>query len=313
MQRAPLLPLCLLVTLASCGGKAETPAPSGTSSGEQADSGPSGSSSSSASSSSSSSAMSEGEDASSSGDAGGTIAYDGEIEVSRDFVDGATQPQCSAFADFFVAGLTGNGKPAPGCQCANALGVALPGPVGTAGTLSLAIAGGAALGTLAPSPVDADGSYDLGANYAYAGSPWPSGAELQLEAMGYAGQVLPFTVTFPTPVDFANLSPDLAVPGAVSVSLSQDFVISWTPEGEPGESVALELTDNEGACQCYALDSAGEITITAAELGTAFPSNGPTAPSMNIARVLTTTATVGNTALTMAGRTSVSGIVSFQP
>ena len=34
------------------------------------------------------------------------------------------------------------------------------------------------------------------------------------------------------------------MPGAVSVSLSQDFVISWTPEGEPGESVALELTDD---------------------------------------------------------------------
>src|SRR5580658_1412914 len=144
MQRAPLFPLCLvsfLFTMAACGGRAEIPAPGSGPSSDQADSG--------SSSSSSSSGMSQGDDASS-GDSGPpVIAYDGVITASRGVDSTANQPGAYVAAAFYVAGLTGNGKSPPGCQCARAVGIALPGPVGTAGTLSLAIAGGASLGTVA--------------------------------------------------------------------------------------------------------------------------------------------------------------------
>jgi hypothetical protein len=60
-------------------------------------------------------------------------------------------------------------------------------------------------------------------------------------------------------------------PNAVAVDRSQDFVVSWTPEGQGGESVLLSLQQIRSngivTCFCHVPDAASAVSVDTSLLG----------------------------------------------
>ena len=131
-------------------------------------------------------------------------------------------------------------------------------PVG-AGTLTF-FDGTTTLGTIA---------FDATNGYGTLGSAtWNGGDALSVKAPG--DTVHAFQAATTAPADFAGLTPDLTT-GAVTVSVSQSWTLSWTA-GSPGAQSLLVLITpaasqtGEGSITCSPNDSDGTVTVDASLL-----------------------------------------------
>jgi hypothetical protein len=95
------------------------------------------------------------------------------------------------------------------------------------------------------------------------GSPlWSAGDVLKIATSG--ATVDPFSASIQTPTAL------VAKPGTeqeVVIDRSQDFVTTWSPDAQQGETVTLYMTVGVGAVQsinCEASDAAGQLTVPSA-------------------------------------------------
>lgn len=204
--------------------------------------------------------------------------------------------------------------PATGCSCTHGIGIGLPGPEEvSAGTIILtATDGGPALASLTPG----DSS-----NRVYgevSSSAWGPGEVLAVSAQGQPDQVKAFSTTLQTAAPFSGVMP--AIGGAsVTILLSADFSVSWTPEAKANEFVTLNITGlNPGAqCTCNGPESMGAITLPASSLAEYFAPSSSGSSSTASATVYLTR-TVISTFLTetatvyLIGQAALYGSAEFQ-
>jgi hypothetical protein len=182
----------------------------------------------------------------------------------------------SSMPSFTLDGCPSSWPSAGSCCCMQ--GISTPaGPLPDAGTVTLtAGAGGALLATLTPSSGTGYGSWDLGVWGAIAigdyapvvSQAWSPGETLSVVATG--GQAHAFSGALRTPGLWSGVMPPIG-PAAVAVDRSHDFVVSWAPEGQGGESVLLSLQQIRSngiiACFCHVPDAAATVSVDTTLLG----------------------------------------------
>jgi hypothetical protein len=237
-------------------------------------------------------------------------------------VAGAAQTQ-SVEASFPAFGLPiyTPSATAPGCSCQAHNGIADPPYFGNAGTITVAPPDCAApLATL---------TYSGGESSPYMAMPssaWTAGSLLDVSATGgmaasnLSDGIPAFAGTLQTVVAPATLSPAIFGPSTQppTVPLDQPLVVTWTPEGLPGETVLVYVSQvNEGfaECMCVAPDAAGTLTIAANSLMATFQ---PSANASQAASAMWTRSVVSRVAdgsmneVDLVGQVELDGAVLFE-
>jgi hypothetical protein len=248
----------------------------------------------------------------------------------------ASTPTYEVLADFASGPNVDLSLTAATCSCAQVEVVVglppfTPGP-GSAGTVTLSSAGGGSpLATLTPgsggSGIEAsirgsDGSWglsfdveswDLGGlpagNYGDVHSlPWNPGDDLSIVATGDA--VHAFSGALQVPALLSGVTPVLGQ-AALVINRTQDFNITWTPEGRENESVLLILqqsTQPATICYCIAPDATAALTVDASLLSQFSTQDG----RMSLERLITSTASSDNATVTLVGEVAETAGVIFQ-
>lgn len=232
-------------------------------------------------------------------------------------------PPYLAYADFAAGspvGLTCPTSPETtgGCCCED--GVALPGPTPSAGILQLSrLTGQGVLVLLQPSTTNLQGTSDLGPSwYVYPGiyDYTDSGVWFPGDAIAVAGggaDLLGFEGTLHTGAALTGVVPPIG-PAPSIVDRSQDFHVSWTPEGLAGEQVLLTLrqitTDGVTACFCSAPDSSGELTVDTSVL--AMFAVEQLSGTIELERVITSTVTSDDAVINLVGAVAQEADVTFE-
>lgn len=219
----------------------------------------------------------------------------------------------SAFAaniDFLYPTTTPNN----GCSCTHGISIGTPGPEeASAGTITLtATDGGPALAVLTPS----DSSTFVYGNVS--ASPWSPGEVLAVSAQGQPDQVKAFWTTLQTAAPFSGVMP--AIGGApVTILLSADFSVSWTPQAKANEFVTLNITGlNPGAqCTCNGPESMGTITVPASSLADYFApsssgSSSTASATVSLTRTVISTFLTETATVYLIGQATLSGGAEFQ-
>jgi hypothetical protein len=220
----------------------------------------------------------------------------------------------SAFAEN-IEFLYPTTTPNTGCSCTHGIGIGDPGPEElSAGTITVTVAdGGPVLAALMPT----------GTTFVYgeaSASAWGPGEVLAVSAQGYPGQVKAFSTTLQTAAPFSGVMPAIGA-APVTILLSADFSVSWTPQAKANEFVSLSINQTStlaaAQCTCNGPESVGTITVPASSLADYFaPSSSGSSSTASatvyltrtvISTVLTETATVY-----LIGRASLYGGAEFQ-
>jgi len=167
-----------------------------------------------------------------------------------------------------------------GATCGCSGGIPDPAPSSSAGDITVKT--GTPCGPLlALLPFDTSSGF---AEYTQAHVSWTPGDAFAVSAPGDPAQVHAFAGMLQTGVPLADLSPPIG-PSAqnIVIPLNQPLVVSWKPEGQPGESVAVSLEQSTSSsverCTCVAPDSAGTLTIPADILSKSFVPTGAAKPA----------------------------------
>jgi hypothetical protein len=133
---------------------------------------------------------------------------------------------------------------------------------------------------LMPTPMDFQGTWDLGDAWATLPGDypfetagfWDPGEAMHVSATG--GAVHAFSGTLQTGALLSGVTPSLpSLSGPVSLVIdrTQPFHIAWDPEGLSDESVVLWLqqfrSDGSLTCWCSVPDTAAELTVDTSVLG----------------------------------------------
>jgi hypothetical protein len=228
-----------------------------------------------------------------------------------------------AYADFAAGppvGLTCPTSPGNtgGCCCED--GVPLPGPTPSAGILQLSrLTGQGVLVLLQPSTTYLQGTSDLGPSwYVYPGiyDYTDSGVWLPCDGIAVAGggaDLLGFEGTLHTGAALTGVVPPIG-PDASVVDRSQDFHLSWAPEGLAGEELLLTVrqitSDGVTACFCSAPDSAGELTVDTSIL--AMFAVEQLSGTIEIERVIVSTVTGDDAVIDLVGAVAQEADVTFE-
>jgi hypothetical protein len=206
--------------------------------------------------------------------------------------------------------------PNTGCSCTRGMGIGSPGPEeASAGTITLTAAdGGPVLAALTPSD---SSSFVYGSVSA---SAWGPGEVLAVSAWGQPDQVKAFSTTLQTAAPFSGVMPAIGA-APVTILLSADFSVSWTPQAKANEFVTLLISQTSASagpqCTCNGPESMGAITVPASSLADYFTSSSSGSSSTASAAV-TLTRTVISTFLTetatvyLIGQATLYGGAQFQ-
>jgi hypothetical protein len=189
---------------------------------------------------------------------GGGLPYTGIVELSR--VSNPTPVRYAALAQLEATSMA----PPAGCtgmtvgDCCyenDATDAGIP-TMESAGTITVSDGKGTLATMSFPSYVASNASDPK--------LTWAAGTMLTVTATG--GTVGAFTATVTAPGAFAGLTPAFTAP--VAVSLSKDFVVSWTAGKRPCSKVDLGLSQGTGLAHvaCVVDDSAGTVTVPASLL-----------------------------------------------
>ncbi|HJX52801.1 MAG TPA: hypothetical protein VJ801_08555 [Polyangia bacterium] len=198
----------------------------------------------------------------------------------------------------------------PRCCCGvEERGLPYPVKPPDAGRITIAAAAGATtLATLVPwAFVDGYGKFygmsDLGwswfsplSDYGPVDSqPWSPGDALRVVAAG--NEVESFSGALQTGAPLAGIMPPIG-PSPVVLDRSQDFEVSWTPEGKGDATVLLSLPRSGSICYCDAPDSAGRLVVDANLLSPlSVEQNG----KIKLARLTISTVASGNATIDLVG------------
>jgi hypothetical protein len=171
-------------------------------------------------------------------------------------------------------------------------------------------------------------AFTAGTGYAPLGSAtdtmltWAFGDTLNVSAVGDANGVAAFTGAVVAPASLANLSPALSYTAPTGLSLSSDFVETWTA-GPAGSTVTLAIYATtsafapNGSITCTADDSSGTITVPTALLANFGPTD---TGSASLSRSASTAVTASNANVTVVanvygagGSLSFGGVIDAGP
>ena len=258
--------------------------------------------------------------------AGSGVIYSGVV-LARTTQSGTTSSSYGAFVDltseypFYLDSCPGLGPSAGSCCCMIGMSTPMPIQPPDGATVTLTSADGAStLATLLPSTptsttttigLQTYGAWDLGrwgavvpGCYAPVGSqPWNPGDALRVSATG--NQVHAFSGTLQTGSLFSGVTPSIGSAPLV-IDHSQNFEVSWTPEGRDNESVLLRLGSVPDFCYCTVPDSAAKVIVDSSLL-----SPGGTS-TITLERLVISTASSDNATITLIGAVELSGEVTFQ-
>jgi hypothetical protein len=258
--------------------------------------------------------------------AGSGVIYSGVV-LARTTQSGTTSSSCGAFVDltseypFYLDSCPGLGPSAGSCCCMIGMSTPMPIQPPDGATVTLTSADGAStLATLLPSTPTSTtttiglqmyGTWDLGrwgavvpGCYAPVGSqPWNPGDALRVSATG--NQVHAFSGTLQTGSLLSGVTPSIGSAPLV-IDHSQNFEVSWTPEGRENESVLLRLGAAPDVCYCTVPDSDAKVTVDSSLL-----SPGGTS-TISLERLVISTASSDNATITLIGAVELSGEVTFQ-
>jgi len=254
------------------------------------------------------------------------VIYSGVV-LARATQSGTTSSSYGAFVDFtskypfYLDSCPGLGPSAGNCCCMIGMSTPMPIQPPDGATVTLTSADGAStLATLLPSTPTSTtttigpqmyGTWDLGrwgavvpGCYAPVGSqPWNPGDALRVSATG--NQVHAFSGTLQTGSLLSGVTPSIGSAPLV-IDHSQNFEVSWTPEGRENESVLLRLGAAPDVCYCTVPDSAAKVTVDSSLL-----SPGGTS-TISLERLVISTASSDNATITLIGAVELSGEVAFQ-
>jgi hypothetical protein len=214
--------------------------------------------------------------------------------VNANFLPGSEQLAPPFFTDCDTDGGL------PTC-CPESFHTSLPGPGPGAGVVTVAD-GEAPVATL-----DTPSAMGTGAvQVSVAGSLWTPGDALAVTATG--GEVAAFSGTLRTPNALANAS--LAIgSAAVAISRAKDLVVTWAPDGMPGEKLQILVSGTPSSMgapsfiACTALDTAGSITVGASFLGM-LPAGSA---QVTLSRSVVEKVVVSNGSVALVGESQISG------
>jgi hypothetical protein len=133
--------------------------------------------------------------------------------------------------------------------------------------------------------------------------PWSPGDALRVLTTG--NEVLSFSGVLQTGPSLAGVMPPIG-PSPVVVDHSQDFEVSWTPEGAGDGTVLLSLPRSGSICYCDAPDSAGRLVVDANLLSPlSVEQNG----KIKLARLTISTVASGNATIDLVGAVIQAGPV----
>ena len=234
----------------------------------------------------------------------------------------------SAFADFTTGPPFGivpystNGLGTESCGCQEGLSALPLQPTDAAAVTLTSAEGTRTLAMLAPVGLGGNWIPDLGPgwrwiNSAYtlvASQPWKPGDALAVSATG--NQVHAFSGTLHTGAPLSGVTPVIG-PAPVIIDLTQNFEVSWSPEGISGEIVLLMLRRGGLTCYCIVPDAAAKVTVdssvvggfgNAYYVGTGEPPSG----TILLDRLVTSTASGDNATIALIGEVMQTGTVTFQ-
>ena len=156
-------------------------------------------------------------------------------------------------------------------------------------------------------------SWDLGGfpagNYGDVSSlPWKPGDALSVVATGDA--VHAFSGALQVPALLSGVTPVLGQ-AVLIIDRTQDFTVTWNPEGRARESMLLILqqsTHPTTTCYCTAPDAAAALTVDASLLS---PFSAQDC-QMILERLVASTASSDNATITLIGEVVESAVVMFQ-
>jgi hypothetical protein len=150
-------------------------------------------------------------------------------------------------------------------------------------------------------------------NATNAGLTWNGG---DLIAISGSGDVVPaFSGQVTAVEDLAGVMPALSLMSPITISLSADFVLTWTPGTSTGVRALVGLTASHGSTkdltiQCAGMDSAGKLTVPKSLLSSIPQSDS----GLVILARYTLLAAVGdNASVSMGSDTHAFGIAQFAP
>jgi hypothetical protein len=146
-----------------------------------------------------------------------------------------------------------------------------------------------------------------------AGLAWNGGDVVAISGSGdvvhaFSGQVTAVE-------DIAGVMPPLSLTSPITLSLSADFVVSWTPSAGSGVQAMVALTASHGATkdvtiQCTGMDSAGKLTVPKSLLSSIPQSDSGL---VGLARFVSSTAVGDNVSVSIVSDTHAFGIAQFTP
>jgi hypothetical protein len=237
----------------------------------------------------------------------GGVAFHGVVAAYSD----SSGPTIEA--GFPLFGFTYAVASGPGTKCSCLSGVALPVGSENAGTITVERPHcGGVLATLLYYGNQAEADYSATSQL-----PWNPGDTLDVVA---TGGVTPFSGTLQTGGPIVGLSPaTLAGPQPLNVSRSQDFVLTWMPEGKSGESVMVDIrqpSPQSQSCACVAPDSDGKITLGAALLQGFVPTTSPnpqnTQVYVTVSRSIVSSVYTASGRVDLVGQVAVGGTLNLQ-
>jgi hypothetical protein len=198
-------------------------------------------------------------------DEAGTVTDDGGAPYEGAVVASMSNSSPLLWAGFPYFGSFPTASAGTTCNCAG--GIPDPPPSRSAGTVAVQAAH--------CGPLLASLFFDTEAGafpeYTQSHAAFTPGDAFSISAPGDPSAIHAFAGTLQTPVPIAGLSPAFG-PSAQNlvISVNEDLVVSWTPEGRPGETVDVVLSElgptSIVECACFAPDSAGTLTLPASLL-----------------------------------------------
>jgi hypothetical protein len=223
---------------------------------------------------------------------------------------------------------TSNMPGAENCCCATGIDLPLPNPPDADVITVASVDTGRALALLTPGKPTVDGGVvsstlqgtsDLGIGwypkpgvYPWTPSkPWNPGDLLRVSAPG--DTVSAFAGSLRTGALLSGVTPALDGAAPLVIDRSQDFTISWPPEGLAGETVLLTVRQISSsavrACFCSGPDN-GKLTVGASVLGPY--TTDQLDAGIQLERLITTTVTSDNAIIDLVGAVAVGGQVQFR-
>jgi hypothetical protein len=243
---------------------------------------------------------------------GGAAAYTGFFEVNSE----AANPRTYRLsAQFYPTATAPTPNVCPGtvvgdcCVFSPSGGDAGAAPMAAgAGTITVKD-GASTISTMMP---DAKSNYSDSSS-TNAGLVWNGGDVVAISGSGdvvhaFSGQVTAVQ-------DIAGVMPALSLTSPITLSLSADFVVSWTPGAGSGVEAMVALTASHGATkdvaiQCTGMDSAGKLTVPKSLLSSIPQSDSGL---VGLARYASSTAVGDNVSVSIVSDTHAFGIAQFTP